>query len=324
MTKLLRIFILLLILIMLSSCNKKMKQDHYTIGIFQFAPDPAIDNARKGFIKALEDSGFKDGSNIILEYKNAQADFLTIQSILDSYISRKVDMIVPLTTPCLQATVGKVNSINVVFTAIYDPYIAGAANSPDDHAPNITGVGSFPPVEKTIEFILQIMPDLKTLGTIRNTSELCSEAALLKARELCLKKGIDLIETSITSTSEVLLSAQTLADKNIDAFYIVGDNTVLTAFDSIVKVSQESQIPIIMNDPEYVERGALAAVGFDFYESGYAGGLIAARVLKGESPADIPIQSVVVPRLVINLDNAEFLGVKISEDILKLADHVIE
>ncbi len=318
-----KIIILLLIIFVLCSCGKKNKQDFHTIGIFQFAPDPAVYNCRKGFIKALEDEGFKDGVNIKIEYKNAQADFMTIQTIVDGFISKKVDMIVPITTPCVQAAAAKVKDINVVFTGIYDPYIAGAAKSPEDHAPNITGVGSFPPVEEAIEFALKILPDIKKLGTIWNTSELCSEAALIVARKVCEERRIELIEITVTNANEVLQSAQALADKKIDVFFIVGDNTVLTSFDSIVKVSEEQQIPIIMNDPEFVERGALAALGFDFYESGYAGGKIAARVLRGESPADIPIQSVVVPRLIINLENARLMEIEISEEIVETATEII-
>ena len=318
-----KILILLIIVCMLCSCGKKEKQDFYTIGIFQFAPDPAIDNSRKGFIKALEDEGFIDGVNIIIDYKNAQADFMTIQTIVDGFISRKVDMIVPLTTPCVQAAAAKVKDIDVVFTAIYDPYIAGAAKSPEDHAPNITGVGSFPPIEKAIEFALKILPDIKKLGTIWNTSELCSEAVLIVARKVCEERRIELIEITVTNANEVLQSAQALADKKIDAFFVVGDNTVLTSFDSIVKVSEEQQIPIIINDPEYVERGALVALGFDFYESGYAGGKIAARVLRGESPADIPIQSVVVPTLIINLETAKIMEIEFPEEIINIATEII-
>ena len=148
--------------------------------------------------------------------------------------------------------------------------------------------------------------------------------ALQASREVCQEKGIEIVEITVTNSNEVLQAAQALADKGIDVFYIVGDNVVLRSFESIVKVSEEQHIPIILNDPEYVKLGALAACGFDFYESGYAGGKIAARVLRGESPADIPIQSVVVPQLVINLKNAELMGINISKEIIESADQVIE
>ncbi len=323
MQRIFKIFILLVIICVLFSCSRKEKEKLYTIGIFQFAPDPAIDNSRKGVIKALEDEGFIDGENIIIDYKNAQADYMTIQTIVHGFISRKVDLIVPLTTPCLQAA-AQVKDINIVFSAVFDPYIAGAAKSPEDHAPNITGVGSFPPVRKTIEFIQKVFPDVKRLGSVWCSSELCAEAALKASREVCREKGIEIVELTVTNSNEVLQAAQALADKGIDIFYIVGDNVVLTSFESIVKVSEEQHIPIIMSDPEYVKLGALAAFGFDFYESGYAGGKIAARVLRGESPADIPIQSVVVPRLVINLKNAELMGINFSKEIIESADQVIE
>jgi putative ABC transport system substrate-binding protein len=87
MQRIFKIFILLVIICVLFSCSRKEKEKLYTIGIFQFAPDPAIDNSRKGVIKALEDEGFIDGENIIIDYKNAQADYMTIQTIVHGFIS---------------------------------------------------------------------------------------------------------------------------------------------------------------------------------------------------------------------------------------------
>jgi len=323
MKKFWSILLTLILIGVVSGCSKKSKEKVQTIGFFQFAPDPAVDRAREGFLKGLEDEGFRNGVNIKIDYKNAQADFLTIQTIVQGFVSSKVDLIVPLTTPCLQAAVGKVKKIPVVFTAVYDPYMAGAAKSPEEHPPNITGVGSFPPVSDMIELAQKLFPNVKCIGTIWNTSELCSEAVLKVARKACKEEGIELVEITITSSNEVLQAAQALAQKGIEAFYVIGDNTVLTSFDAIVKVSGEQRIPIIMNDPEFVERGVVAALGFNYYDSGYAGGEIAARVLRGESPANIPIQSVVVTRLIVNLENAKQMGVKIPTEIIERANEVI-
>jgi len=319
----LSVLLAMLLIVVVLGCGEKSGGKMQTIGLFQFGPDPTIDRAREGFLKGLADEGFKDGVNVKIDYKDAQGDFLTIQTIVQGFVSKKVDLIVPLTTPCLQAAVGKVKKIPVVFTAIYDPYIAGAAKSAEEHPPNITGVASSPPVNETIELAQKLFPNVKRMGVTWSTSELCAESALKIARKVCGEEGIELAEVTVASSNEVLQAAQALAQKGIDVFYAVGDNTVLTSFDAIVKVSKEQRIPIIMNDPEFVERGALAALGFDFYESGYAGGKLAARVLRGESPANIPIQSVVVSRLIVNLENAKQMGVDIPKEIIERADEVI-
>jgi len=319
----LSVLLAMFLIVVVLGCGEKSGGKMQTIGLFQFGPDPTIDRAREGFLKGLADEGFKDGVNVKIDYKDAQGDFLTIQTIVQGFVSKKVDLIVPLTTPCLQAAVGRVKEIPVVFTAIYDPYIAGAAKSPEEHPPNITGVASFPPVNETIELAQKLFPNVKRMGVTWSTSELCAESALKIARKVCGEEGIELAEVTVASSNEVLQAAQALAQKGIDVFYAVGDNTVLTSFDAIVKVSKEQRIPIIMNDPEFVERGALAALGFDFYESGYAGGKLAARVLRGESPANIPIQPVVVPRLIVNLENAKQMGVDIPKEIVERADEVI-
>ena len=113
--------------------------------------------------------------------------------------------------------------------------------------------------------------------------------------------------------------SQVLASRNIQAIWITGDNTALQAFDAIVKVSLDRRIPIINNDPEFVDRGALACVGLGWYPVGHAAAKLAARVLLGQSPNILPIEEVAVQQLVLNKDVARKLGVTFPADLVKQA-----
>jgi putative ABC transport system substrate-binding protein len=129
----------------------------------------------------------------------------------------------------------------------------------------VNRVGSLPPGADTIDVIQQLVPGVKSVGTLYNSSEANSRKVVSVARDLFTKRGIKLEEVSVTGSSEVAQAAQVLASRNIQAIWITGDNTALQAFDAIVKVSLDRRLPLINNDPEFVDRGALACVGLGWY-----------------------------------------------------------
>jgi ABC-type uncharacterized transport system substrate-binding protein len=208
----------------------------------------------------------------------------------------------------------------VVFTYVYDPIAAGAGKTPTDHLPNITGVGSFPPIEDTIHVIQQLVPGVKTVGTLYNSSEANSRKVVSVARDLFQQQHIKLEEIAITSTSEVFQAAQTLASRNVQALWITGDNTALQAFAGIAKVAADARLPLIINDPEFTEQGALVSVGIGWYQTGQAAAKVAARVLRGESPKMLPFENVAVKQLVLNSRVAQQLKITFPANLQKEAE----
>ena len=183
----------------------------------------------------------------------------------------------------------------------------------------MTGVGSFPPVEGTVDLIHKLVPGVKAVGTVYNSSEANSVKVISVARGIFQKYGIALQEVTATNTSEVFQAAQTACYRNVQAMWVTGDNTALQSFDSIVKATSKAGLPLFINDPEFTKRGALACVGIGWYAAGKAGGELAARVLRGEDPAHIPFQNVVEKKLVINQLVASKLGLVFPPDVLKEA-----
>jgi putative ABC transport system substrate-binding protein len=139
------------------------------------------------------------------------------------------------------------------------------------------------------------------------------------ARDEFRRQGIALEEVAITNTSEVFQAAQVLTARNIQAVWITGDNTVLQAFEGVVKVANDHRLPLIINDPEFTDRGALACAGLGFYQSGHAAAALAARVLLGEDPRHIPIEEVAVKKLVLNDKVARKLGLTFSPALMNEA-----
>ena len=291
----------------------------YKVGIAYFGPDPGVDSGIQGLLDGLKELGFVEGKNLQLKKAHAQGEMGNIPSILQNFASQDLDLIVPMTTPLLTGAIGLVKKTPVVFTVVYDPISAGAGKTREDHVPNITGVGSFPPVPDTVQLIRDVVPGLRRVGTIYNNAEANSRKVIAVAREEFRKHGITLEEVAITNTSEVFQAAQVLTARRIQAFWITGDNTVLQAFEGVLKVADDHRVPLIINDPEFTDRGALACAGLGFYQSGRAAAVLAARVLLGEDPRQIPIEEVAVKKLVLNDKVAKRLGLTFSAALRKEA-----
>jgi putative ABC transport system substrate-binding protein len=167
--------------------------------------------------------------------------------------------------------------------------------------------------------IKQLVPGVQGVGTLYNSSEANSRKVVSVARDLFTKEKIKLEEVAITGTGEVFQGAQVLSQRKIQALWITGDNTALQAFSGIAKVAMDARLPMIINDPEFTEQGALAAVGIGWYQSGRATAELAARVLLGEKPAGIPFQNVAVQELVLNPDVARKLGITFPPSLIQQA-----
>lgn len=296
----------------------------FKIGIAYFAPDPGTDLCLQGLFDGLKGMGFAEGKNLTVQKAHANGEIPNITPILQNFDNSDVDVIVALTTPCLTAACSTVKRKPVVFTSVYDPIAAGAGKTMEDHQDNITGVGSFPPVEDTIKLIQELVPGVKAVGTLYNSSEANSRKVMEVARGLFSKRGIKLEEISISNTSEVYQAAGALTARNIQAVWITGDNTALQAFSGIAKVAEEAHLPLIINDPELTEQGALVAVGIGWYQTGLATSKRVAQVLAGQNPKNLPFENVAVRKLVVNPKVAKQLGITFPPSLLKEAEKLPE
>ena len=291
----------------------------YRVGLVYFAPEEGADLCMKGIFDGFKAQGLEKDRNLQVLSSHAQGEIANIPMLIQNYVSQRVDLIMTMTTPCLTAACTMAKSSRVVFTYVYDPIAAGAGSSFEKHLPNITGVGSFPPVDATVDTIQKLVPGVKSVGTVYNTSEANSVKVISVAREAFKKRGIRLEEATATNTSEVFTAAQAACSRKVQAIWVTGDNTALQSFDGIVKATRNARLPLIINDPEFTSRGAVACVGLGWYAPGKAGGELAARVLQGANPGNIPIQEVAIQKIVLNQEAAHTLGIVFPPEMEKAA-----
>jgi putative tryptophan/tyrosine transport system substrate-binding protein len=291
----------------------------HKIGLVYFGPDESADNCMKGLFDHLKEQGIEERVNLEVRRAHAQGEIANIPLLIQNYDSSDVDVIVALTTPVLTAAASVARSKPVVFTFVYDPFAAGVGKSRTDHVPHVTGVSSFPPVEETIDTIQRLVPGVRAVGTLYNTSEANSVKVVGVGREIFKQRGIQLQEIPITGTSEIFQAAQVLTQRGVQALWVTGDNTAFQGFDAIVKAARDAKLPLIINDPEFVQRGALIAVGIGWHQSCGAASKLLARVLRGEQPRNIPFEEVAVRKLALNQEVAKRLGITFPPDIVQAA-----
>lgn len=291
------------------------------IGISQLVEHPALDSARKGFVDALASKGFKDGEKIKIDFQNAQGDIPTAQTIASNFVSNKKDLILAIATPAAQAAYNSTKEIPILMTAVTDPVKSGLVKSMDKPDTNVTGTSDALPLDKQFELIKKIVPNCKKIGILYNTSEANSELQVKAAKEEAAKMNLEVIATGVTSSNDMPQGLNDLLSK-VDVLYTPTDNLVASSMSLISSKCLEKKIPVIGAEKAHVDSGALATEGIDYYKLGFQTGLMAADILDGKTPQDMPVQTLKETKLIINEDTAKKLNIAIPDDLKAKAETV--
>ena len=291
------------------------------IGVLQFASHPALDAARDGFIDFLAQAGFKDGGKAKLDLQNAQRDMSVARTIAKKFVGDDKDLIYTIATPASQAAVKETQSIPIIFNAVTDPVKAGLVKAVESSGNNVTGVSDLIPVKTQIELLLKIVPKVKKLGIIYNAGEDNSRVLVEMTKGVAKELKLDLVDATVTNSGEVFAATQTLVGR-VDGIYVIQDNTVVSALESVIKVANKNMIPVLVPGTPSVERGGLATVGTNYFNLGRMAGEQAVRIIKGGKPTEIPVAFAKDFDIFLNQKTADEIGIKFPEDLLKKAKKV--
>jgi putative ABC transport system substrate-binding protein len=313
-----KIVILLSLLTLIFSGNVFAKT--YVISVNQFVEHPALDAVLKGLQDYLEEKGLETEYNV----HNAQANMGTATQIGKQMIGEKPDLFIAIATPSAQASVQALSKAPqdlkrpLLFTAVTDPVAAGLVKAFDKPSEYITGVSDLLPLEKHLEMVMTYKPEIKKLGVLYNSGEANSKATVATLKELSRSMGFSVVEATATKTADVFTAAKSLVGR-CDAIFIPTDNTIVSALESVLKIGTQNKLPVFAADVDSVERGAVAAMGFDYYKHGYQTGAIAKKVLEGTSPAQIPVEFQADLQLQINLKAAEAMNAPAPQELIDKA-----
>lgn len=297
--------------------------ENVTVDVTAIVEHPALDAVRDGVKDALAAAGYKDGENLKFVYKSAQGNAATAAQIAREFAGEGPNVIVPISTPSAQTVAAATRDIPIVFSAVTDPVGAQLIKSMDKPGGNVTGLSDMSPIAEHLALLKEILPSIKTVGFLYNSGEANSVSTLAVFKAEAEKAGITVVESAATKTAEVQGAMRALVGK-VDAVYVPTDNTIISALESAVGVAVESKLPLFTADTDSVARGAIAALGFNYYDVGKQTGEIVVRVLKGEAVGDIPTTVAKGTDLVVNKGSAAKMGVTLPEAVVARATKVIE
>lgn len=295
-----------------------------SVKITAIVDHPALDACRKGIKDELAAQGFKAGANLAWEYQSAQGDVGTAGQIARKFVGDNPDVIVAIATPSAQAAVTAAHGrIPVIFSAVTDPVAAKLVKDPARPGANVTGVTDLSPMAAQLDLIREITPGAKRIGVPHNPGETNAVVLVELLKKLAPGKGMSIVTASAPTTGDVLAAARSLIGK-ADVIYVPTDNTVVSAFEAVAKVGMTAKIPVYAGDTDTVKRGAIAALGFNYYDVGRQTGKIVARVLRGEKPGGIAVQGIETTELYVNPGAAKKMGVSIPDAVMARAKEVVK
>lgn len=190
-----------------------------------------------------------------------------------------------------------------MFGVVTDPAGAGVGinpENPSEHPPYMTGYGSMQPIDQTFALVRRMSPNIKRVGLVWNAAEANSLAQTRFARKVTTELGIELVEANAENSTAVMEAATSLFSRGIDALWISGDITVTSASDALIAAALRDGIPVFTSVPPRIQQGAVFDLGSDFLQVGRTIGELAAEVLNGANPGDIPVKNLVPIRFLYN------------------------
>lgn len=285
------------------------------IGLMQQMDHPSLDMIREGIYEGLEARGYVDGENIAIDYQNGQGDQNNFKMIADNFVAGEKDMVVGIATAAVQALANSAQGeLPVIMSAVSDPVAAGLLDDLDNPGGNVTGVSDYTPIEEQLDLMVKVLPEMKTMGIIYNSSEVNVKNHVEEAKTYAESLGLEVEEATITSTNDLAQVAEQLAGK-VDAIWVPNDNTIASSMPTLIQVTDSQKVPVFPVVDAMVADGGLATVGLNQRQIGVDTANVIADIIEGEDTATYPVHFTSKVDVYYNSDTAERLGITLPAEI---------
>lgn len=322
---LIALVVLVLAALFFSSRKESIAQNEkevVKIGILQFVTHDALDEIERGIEDGLADAGY-EGSNVKLTLLNAEADQSKIQTMSKKLVNDGNDIVIGIATPAAQGLASATSDIPVIMGAISDPVGAKLVKNLDQPEGNVTGLSNHVPLAQTVELIEMVTPDAKTIGVLYASSEDNSVSQVKEFTQYAEKSGLKVVEYAVPSTNEITTTMSVMTGK-VDAIFVPQDNTIASAFPTVVTAANAAKIPIYSSVDTMVKQGSIASVAQSQYDLGLETAKIAVKILAGKKVSEVPVKVVDTGTPTLNLKAAKELGITIPDSLLEEADIAVK
>lgn len=295
-------------------------QKNIKIGILQLVTHEALDDIERGIEDQLRKQTPK-GKHVTIKLMNAEGDQSKIQAMSRQLTQSGNDIVIGIATPAAQGLAAATKDIPVVMSAISDPVGAKLVKHLERPEGNVTGLSNKVPVKQTIDLMRELTPEAKRIGVLYASNEDNSLSQVKSFSQLAQKKGYQVIPYAVPSTNEVPTTMSVMLSK-VDAIFIPQDNTIASAFSSVITASKASKVPVYSSVDTMVKEGSLASISQSQYQLGVETANQVLRLIKGKAVADISVKVIDHGKPLINKKVAEELGISMSQHLLDTASFV--
>ena len=286
-----------------------------SVCVDQYATATVITDLINGIRDGLADA---EAEGLEITVENPNADAATEQTLAQKFINDGCDVVVPVGTAAAQLMSTAIKDSPVVFAASSTPVDAKLVDSMEEPGGNVTGVADVINPVPDIDAMLEIMPDIETVGLVWKLGDPAGESQAEQARNHLDELGIEYIPATITNGSEITQAAESLAGR-VDAIQIPGDTTTLSAIGGLMKVADDAEVPVFGGTSTVVEAGGILSSTYDYEVVGNEVASLVLEVLDGADPATTPVVIPPTGGLDLNLTKADKLGLTVPEDLKKSA-----
>jgi putative ABC transport system substrate-binding protein len=282
----------------------------------------------KAFHRGLAETGYVEGRNVAVEYRWADGQNDRLPALAADLVRGRMAVVAAMgTTPGALALKAATQTIPIVFTIGPDPVAAGLVASLNRPGGNLTGVtiSNVEVIAKRLELLHELVPAAKSIAFLvnpTNTAATAPETGELQAAARVL--GLDLLPLNASTPAEIETAFATLAGHRAGALLVSGESFFSSQEDQVIALAARYAVPAIYGNRAYTAAGGLMSYGTNSRDSDRQVGVYVGRILKGEKPADLPVQQATRVELAINMKTAKALGLTFPITLLGRADEVIE
>src|SRR5438105_11118174 len=281
-------------------------------------PGPSSAPFMAAFRQELSEAGYVEGQNLVIESRWPEGHYDRLPALAADLVERKVDWIMSGSPPSALAAKSATSTIPIVFRGGADPVATGLVASLARPGGNLTGVSLLADelTAKRLELLSELVPRAGVIALLMNPNNATAERVIRDVQEAARTKGLQLHVLKASSESEIDTAFASLVQLHVDALVVAGDPFLTGRREQVVALASRHAVPSIEARREFAAFGGLISYGPSLTAAFRLVGIYAGKVLKGEKPADMPVQQPTTIELVINLKTAQALGLTVPQPLL--------
>jgi putative ABC transport system substrate-binding protein len=274
----------------------------------------------------LKETGYVEGQNVAVEYRYAENQVDRLPSLAADLVRRRVAVIAAPSAPAALAAKAATTTIPIVFVTGGDPVALSLVASLNRPGANVTGIANLQ-VElapKRLQLLRQLMPNVALLGVLADPRAPSTQSQIAELQAAARTLGLQLVVVNAGTDNDLEMAFATLSQQRVGAVLVGSSNFYSRRTEQLAALAASHAVPAMFPLREFTLAGGLMSYGSSIRYFYHQVGVYTGRILKGDKPADLPVQQVTKIDLVVNLKTAKALGLTIRETLLATADEVIE